>query len=681
MGQFGTGHSGGRQRPQTLLTIGQLASIAPSESWDGTAGSGFVTTPVDPARTTAKPALRLIEPPSQHFTNSLVVGVAAFANDNGTLIGGVDRVRFEFEGNSVDVVEPSLRTFADANGVSRTYFGYWVKLRRSASQTGTGQLFATAIPADATMKSRVIGPYDFTSTSVLHDFEIEVAATQTEIAGARYQSIGEAIKFLADQGADNPLITITEAGTYSPARPPLHFTKYDGGSGRCTVQATVPVTISYPGFTSDGGGTVRLFYDKLTLRGQNITIDARFISQITWEFPGGEPWFDGINVEISGTGRQELWRAGPRPFGHFAKDGGYWTECSVKHISDPFLRCPLVRGCVVEGGYRDVFTDAECVIGCTVHDWTAKHDWALDVDALSVSGPAGSTLGLSGGNDAANRTFTAKESGSSVSTFAVGRLEGYFTGSTGDGYTVQDVADWINGLPGWSATVLSNDRRASALSVVGQKGTWPGDVDVSAGTTFSTYFDQHGDFYQHLVSGPGENVIVADTIGYDMWAQNIFLTAGNPKDFVFVNCAFHNDPASGNVSNLRGDLSHVVIAHVTSATQSLNRQTQTNLDVDAYCLVANCAFPAVVEAVGELDEDLVIADLLLDDGAGSPTGSTGTVTLGTAESKIVGSITGDFTPAGELLTTLRQPVAQFDRSGSPREELAPVGAFVGPSGP
>lgn len=55
-----------------------------------------MTLPTDPVRTAAKPALRLLMPPRQRFTNTLVVRVVALANNGGLFIGEIDCVRLNF---------------------------------------------------------------------------------------------------------------------------------------------------------------------------------------------------------------------------------------------------------------------------------------------------------------------------------------------------------------------------------------------------------------------------------------------------------------------------------------------------------------------------------------------------------------------------------------------------------
>ena len=130
MGQFGFGHNSGRNWSQIIGGVGvsSLPQIRPSAAWDGSPATRFSVVPSDPSRTTAKPAVRLIEPPNQFYTNKLVIGAMAFANDGGTLIGGIDRVRFHYEGTTLDVIEPSLRSLTHADGSTYSCLGYWVEL-------------------------------------------------------------------------------------------------------------------------------------------------------------------------------------------------------------------------------------------------------------------------------------------------------------------------------------------------------------------------------------------------------------------------------------------------------------------------------------------------------------------------------------------------------------------------
>ena len=188
-------------------------ALAPQASWTGMAGSGFATTPVDPVRTTAKPALRLLTPPFQWFTDTLDVGVVAAANDSGSMLNtlGIAEVSFYFEGNSVKVLAPSWHVIDTAVG-PRRYFGWWVRLKKPPLKSGDGHLYVEAVARDVTMQKRVIGPYVFSPRAVQHDAYLSVTPSAAAIAGTRFQSLAAALGWCKANGKTNPLVTITEPG-------------------------------------------------------------------------------------------------------------------------------------------------------------------------------------------------------------------------------------------------------------------------------------------------------------------------------------------------------------------------------------------------------------------------------------------------------------------------------------
>lgn len=65
-------------------------------------------------------------PPNQAFTDELLVGVYAAANNNGSLLDnmGIEKVVLHYEGATSEILSPSFATFADANGQPVTYFGW-----------------------------------------------------------------------------------------------------------------------------------------------------------------------------------------------------------------------------------------------------------------------------------------------------------------------------------------------------------------------------------------------------------------------------------------------------------------------------------------------------------------------------------------------------------------------------
>jgi|GEM_PF-1797852 len=656
-----------------FLSAGFVPPVGPGSGWDGAAGSGFTTTPSDPTRTTAKPAAHLLVPPNQFFTDQLLVVVAAEANNNGTLIGGIDRVRFHFEGSLVEVSSPALHNLG-----GKVYYGFGVLLQKPEGIEGEAQLYAEVIPADASMQSRVLGPTSFFPSDALHDYELTVAASATEVVGETYQTITGAIEYLKGQSSQNPRIRITEDGLYGI---PTTGVRYDG-DGYCLIEATTDnVEIGFPSYTTDSAASLRSRYDGLWFKG--ITFEMRHASSVFHESQGNQHVFENCLITIGGAGRAEMWRSGQRPLGHFAGGEAYFLDCDVTFHPDVFSGASLVRGCTATDIYRDCITDARCVDGLAVNGQDGSIDWAVHVSALTIDGPSGATVSVEGGNDANDRAVVLKEGGAELDRFEVGRRESDYTTATtpgydattaGSGYFIQDVADWINSKTGWSATVLDNTRRASALAVPDTAGGAFTDVDVSTGFTFSTYFDIHGDLFQQNLNGPAENVLVRNIKSFDFFAQQIFITSNNgAKDFVFYNCAgAAKSDDLFSTSQVRSNHSHVVLMHISLANQRFS-ESSGGVTGDSYCLIANNTFSAleVPSSTG-----YTVTNNHIHTGEIAPVGATGTTIGGDRASLFTDALVGDFTPSGDLLTNQRAPVVAQDIDGVDRANPAPVGALA-----
>lgn len=680
MGRLGYGF-GRRRKVRQPQGLPIDSPLSPSLSWNGTAGSGFSAAPVDPVRSTAKPALRLVVPPNQAFTDELLVGVYAAANHNGSLLDnmGIEKVLLHYEGETREILAPGFATFADANGKPVTYFGWWGRLAHNGLN-GLAHLYVEAIPKDPTMQKRVIGPYAFLPSPTQHDVSVEVAPSQAEIAGTRYQTIKDALLHLASQNARHPLVTITEPGQYDIDKSTLYLPE-----GYCTITASVPVTIGKSAYTTDIDSQLRPLFGALHFKGANVTFDIRFMSQVRKD-GDREFWFDGIRATNSAGTRYDLWRKGVRPVGYFASGSPYFTECEFDYVPNVCNLATLARGNEIRNGYGDVFGDAICMIGNTVDDWDTALDWQIDVDALDVqyTGPeTTATIEVQSHNDDAPRPIVARW-GSQSETFVVGSLEVYSTGAAGDGYTVQDVADWLNGLPGWTASVIDNSRRASALSLPGLKGKAVPPADArSAPLRMVTCFDTHGDFYQDRWGGVDENVIIADNTVTNFRGQDLFFAAFvEIRDYVAINNAMHNKTQasqyaqnSQTFSQLYGPQSHVVWAHNSLVSQGalLRTQNPQQYEPDGYCLIANNAIRSLVWNGDPLP--LAITDNHLQAGFTDPATATGTTIGGDHGSLFGDAAAGDFTPQADLLQNPKPAVVKFDKDGNQRAAQAPAGAI------
>lgn len=704
MGGFGFGFGAGYGHGHKFVfgggSPGGGSTVEPSPAWNGTAESGFSILPSDPARTTAKPAVRLVTVPNTYFLDSEVVGVAAYANDSGTLIGGIDRVRFHFEGNFLDVVEPSLRPFTRRDGSTYLVFGYWATLRKPSEASGTAHLYVEAIPADGTMQRRVIGPYayfpvePFAGTNNAHDAEVTVTPSQPISVGVNYQTVGAALTYCRSTNRKNPLITITE----NIVNEDLDNTNAPSGQyvfqGWCTIRTAPGVAVSYakPSYAGDVASNLRLQINGVKFEGDH-TFDMRRMQTILPENLGGKGlWFDRVRF-INSAGRGELWRKGVRPFKPVLYGLSYVTDCEFTAINDPLVDHIIARGNICDQTYGDIATSGKAVHGNIVTDHKQSTDFNFDVTAITITGPANATVAISGGVDASTRTITLKVSGSQVSTFVVGSSEAryntanggsYDATTAGQGYNVQDVADWINSLSGWSAAVHDDARRASMLGIPGTKGVGFGDTSASSGITLSTTVDYHADFYQQ--SGHADNVIIDGNRVYDTECA-MFLTGAdtaiNTLDCIIINNAMMNsvatgqyyDPTNGFSQFQKKVHSHFVFAHNTMAFQGILMVAASGFNPDGYSMVAANSLTSLTWN-GTPDPDLTIKDNVIDSGGSSPAGAIGTVLGGNYSSKFAGADSGDFTPAGVLAVNFKTPVVRHDLFGQDRVELCAAGAVA-----
>jgi hypothetical protein len=689
---FGFGPNSRKGRPFEAIAAVEAAALSllePGASWDGTLGSGFASVPSDPARTTAKPACRLLVPPDQFFTDELVVGVAAAANNAGSLYQnlGLAEVVFHFEGASHSVTEPTYCSFADDNGDEVTYLGWWIKLKKPASGSGSGNLYVEAVPADPSMQSRVTGPYAFHPREELHDVELTVAPTQSEVAGERYQSVSAAFSYIKAVSAENPRVHFAETGT---------FVLSGGGgtyapTGYCTITADVPVTFAKSGYSNDSQAIMRPLINGLWLKGTNITLDMRYVSEIYHENLPRDHVLSGINITNSAPeGREALWRSGPRFIGWTVRGNAWFLECSASEVSNVCIDASLVRGGDYSQLSEDIFADARCIVGTAVTDHS-DNGLNNDVPAMTVSysgAEATATLERSGAVDPSNVLYTARW-GSSSASFNVGNTYNHYAGNTGDGYTIQDVADWLNGLgSGFTATVLDNSRRASAGTLAGLKGAGFGAADCkSAPLTVMTSFDRHGDWFQQRYNNISENVIAYDNCSVGTQTQNIFISSNrDARDFVFFNCAFWNDPVASDYWDpdiLQSQLgrnnvtfSHVVIAHCTMANQAIALRTEmSGFDLDPYCLIANNALRDVAFSGAE-DTDVMVTGNHLHSGASGVAIAAGTSFGGDESDLFTDPANGNFAPdpQGALLQNLKTPAVSKDRNHNGRPAMAAAGS-------
>ncbi|TNE50386.1 MAG: hypothetical protein EP341_07675 [Sphingomonadales bacterium] len=683
MGRLGLGFPAGRRR-QIASTDKQPAVIQPGADWDGSAASGFAAVPNDPVRLTAKPGLQLLVPPRQCFTQSLTIGVMAMANNGGTMIDnlGLSHVRVHYEGAVQDIGAPTLYRFNDTNGVERTYWGWWITLEHNGTH-GEAHIYFEAVPLDPTMQNRVIGPFSFFPAAQQYDFEVEVAPSQPVIPNQRYTNIRDAGNAIRAQNSQHGRILVTESGTYDLT--PILATYVC--EGYCTIEATVPITIAksayVPGSSAaENNSLLRLKMDGLWFKGGNITIDMAETGVIYHEGPNNpQNVFDGVTITDS-KGRGALWLKGQKPTPYICRDNPYFLECEVSFVQNAFNNASLVRGCSYSGGAQDAFSYARCIAFNTLIGHH-NEDWRSQIDAMTVrySGPAASaTIEMSGGSDTNNRIITLREEGVAIASFTAKNTPSDFIADTN--YEIADVVAWINGLPGWTATLLDDTRRATALShdSASTLGNAFGPVDCKAtDATLHTVFDPHGDVWAINLQS-SENSLAFGNLIHGNNLPGIFFSYNSHSDLFFVNNALATDeainPAYQNLFSQWGKPgSHVVIAHNSLANQKLLLRTSSGMTADPYCLLANNCMLGI-DWDGQPDAALTISSNHLHQGATSPAGSIAASIGGDQYDLFQDAATGDFSPSGDLLANKKPPVVKRDATGRPRKSNAPAGALA-----
>lgn len=679
--------------------------LEPHSSWTGSTNTGFASgtaAPTDPTRTTAKPAVRLIDVERQYFNDTLTVSVMAFANNGGTLIGGIDKVRFNFEGNTVDVSTPALRTFTRYDSSTYKLPCYTVTLKKPSGTSGDAHLYIEAFPTDTGMQNRVLGPIQFSphdlfGTGTIHDLELTVDPGTAEVTGSSYQTFTAAHTYIASTGGfENPRITFAAnhgSGEYDIIRG--HFAGFSP-NGWITIEADVPVQFgkadpfvdqwtAYDNTAAGGGCRPKL--DGVWMKGSNITLEMQNMAIYTEYGTYSRGWvFDGVRIQNS-DGIAKDWMKGPRVIATAGTGRNFYLDCSVTDIPSTFNDCQIVRGNITSGTWFDYASSADVVAGNKGSDHSSA-EWNNEANALTLQytgAGATATLSISGNRDSSTRTLTAKVNGSSVGTTTVYKPGSQF--DTGRDETMQDVVDWINTLTDFTATLVSNDRRASML---GFPGTLHGlnDQDVkTAAVTLDARADLHNDYYQaQEVSGgsPEENKIVYGNSAYDFAGQKLFFS--NPTneldDWFAINNTFHDlagtgseDPSQLTSQMGRSVHSHVVVAH-NSLGQTMNLRTDDgSYNPDTYCAMFNNVFGDLV-FVGSVDGDIVLDGNHTFASTTAPSGATNHSTGGTAATLYADSATGDFAPAGDLLTNSKAALYDYDQAGAVRSGSQAAGALV-----
>ncbi|WP_271079219.1 hypothetical protein [Aurantiacibacter sp. MUD61] len=688
MAGFGFGFGARQRRPGSGA---KLPELEPSAAWTGLAGSGFATAPADPVRTTAKPVMRSLVPPNQYFTDSLMVGVMAAANNQGKLLDnlGLQKVVIHYEGENFDITAPSFQSFERYDGTTYQVLGWWAKLNKPANTAGHAHVYFEAVPQDPTMQSRVIGPLQFSPSDILHDWSATIAID----GSGDYANVFDAVQAAKAANAQNPLCTFTRSGSYDIAGGVPNYS----GAGYLTFACADGVSVEFakPGYTSDAAMQMRPRFDGLWFRGRGFTFDFAYVSELYHESQVSSPFaagrshvFEGVRFTRSLAPDALIRKALPGGGVAWSVRGSPWfLECDIHNMQDPAMAASLYRGCTFRDGFHDVAYGAACVIGCTVEGWSSEA-YRTPVPALQLqyNGTAASaTVSLSGINGAGSRTLTIKEDGAAIASLTLQGSEAAFLTDTN--YSVQNVVDWLSAQAGWSAMLTDNSRYAVLLTDGSAGyGAFTDLAAKSAPLQLYTAFDLHTDFYQKDAFNLTENVIVYGNSGIGVDAQMLMVGGNETRDWLIANNAL--DTAGATLDNpggvtLRSQFSkahsHVIFAHNSYPRQQLWLRTGgasiRGYDPDAYCLVANNALADLQWDIGGPNSAVTISDNHLHAGA-IGTGDLGEAKSGDAASLFADHASGVFAPAGDLLGIPATPSLPYDLRGKKRGAMAAKGALA-----
>ncbi|WP_397400047.1 hypothetical protein [Phenylobacterium sp.] len=688
--------------------------VGPGSAWNGTPLSGG-TPPSDPVRTTAKPAAHWLIPSDLRLVANLVVGVDADAK------GGVKQVDFWVEGATYSVTTPTILNDNDVNGRPRSRYGFWITLDaakfRTISATGAARIFATAVPNDTTMQSRVIGitSGDALTDNLRGDYAMTVFPRAVENdwtktvapSGADYNSLAAAIGAAASAGAEAPLITITQTGFYE-LNNATSQSNHANGKGFLTLRAASGVTAtlgrSAPFIPNDPASwSWTPGWDGMEFRGAGIVFDQRNWSTIS--FTAKPAWFNGCKFTNSiGTRDSVYWNAGCPPiFGPSPAHAvySYWDNVSTEYVIGGFQTARYVQGCNIRFIGADVVSGVHYVCGNYLRDYRYTYFQSevasLEITYTPLGGQTSATVTKTGADGGQPNLFTLNVNGAPVLNVTLGRIDG------DPNQTINQLAATINAFgSGWQARVTARgDFRASSLG--GDQGAHnPKNANaLNTKVSIVSSFGIHGDWWQGY-SGDRvrENVLIRNNITRDAVGNNAFLNnddasnGGRSHDHIVKGNVWLADPGntgSGGAgpSYFAGpSTSHYVFEGNTHEAEVVRRQAPPGQDTIYSSYRNNIVLKTYTDGGSAWIADAPwVNNLYVESFVGAMTGgaNAGNVTYpqGSFSSLFRDHANGDLRPAvsSALQSSLKARIGVLDGRLQPFAESDIMGAWSKDSGP
>lgn len=619
-----------------------IATIAPSGSWSGTAGSGGGA-PTDPTRTTFKPTAHFTIPPYQDVVSDFDIPVMAFAK------GGIEKVRFYVEGNTVDVTSPIRYTEHEG----RPYEAYVARLDASEfSRDGAFRVYAEVYPNDATAQRRVIsmdlwfnggGTLSGSGVTAYIDSRATLALGSPMSATAGNRIVGQTSGTMA--------IVVNDATSASSlVVSPMSL---DGGTTQpqFTVGETVAEVVpdgTATGNTSTAGGSLSYYGTSGTyptvgttdspfwhLKAAGIAIsDAGYVPyhRATYYFKDGSYSLLGLTGQSGVYQYANLFAAaGSGPTLDYGLDSSFRMSLVDQHIKGFTFREP------------HTFTDSS-----TNANYTSGSDEEIIwIDDSSIMGD---------------------EANTPVIGFPANGTVDYFTD-----VTIDNAAQGLS-----SAELVRNGTITHTTSDIFSHTR---AVINSTAESIEQISPSHTDVYQFETQDNAENILIYGLKVIDPIVMNagLFLTGedgsgkGSFRDWAVINYLSeeNRDDITNNVShfnfwnNTLADSSlHLGLGTTTSAVRSGVRNNWIN----------SLSFESGAQETGWLAETVFDSNNYTSESNEAP--GTATSSLSLAES-FTDPDTNDYSPTASMPTALR--LSLLDVNGNYRAPLTAIGAIADPS--
>jgi hypothetical protein len=662
-----------------------MVMVTASALYNGTEGSGWApgTEPTpsayrgltDPRR----PVLAAYHPyAGEAYLSDKQILAFAFAK------GGLDACRILFEGTVTNMVA-GFHQLTGEDGVQRTVWGYAADLDHAAIPSGWQRFYLEAVPADPTIDSRIIGPFWVKRKTGTY---WDATLTFPTSAGGTYADLKAAVVAAKtapyntssyDHIRIQPLVTHThDLGPTAAGRNWGGTTSAKKGIIAILPDPGVELTIlssTWPtGGAGENSGIWRPAVEGLKIcKGVKIDV-ARLIvlyqepNQRRWHLAGCEI-FDSngrynnigpLGFNAVNPSAQYSDRPSPRNTPVILA-GTFCTEISYHDVQNGLYGPQILRFSSIARTADDTSNPIQNLWQIQVsndYDDVNSVPWRTSNLAmqLSYSGPATvATYSVSGGGI----------SGANLRKLTL-TLDGVSTDYDAFTYKLpSDACAAINAVGnGWTATPVSD---TWALSGIGGIGVVAPTNCKNVTVNVVTAFDVHADGYQFASNTNNENVTVLNATWINVDSTQIFFFAvGNASNFMadvlFGNCSGVRVGSTVTKSQFAGKHDNVLFYHNNLINQDLTLRTTVTAPSSPYtptnCEIAGCLFETLTWG-NTATSGVAIANNHIMNGS-VPAGATGTIQGGTPATLVPNYATGDFTPAGALLSNEIMPYLPFD---------------------